>query len=85
MCGVAHERTILCGNNLTRPLIVLKLWDEVNPLICDPLLPAARRSLGADHNLTLLLSQNLATALHQNPTATRDDLRLNQWASTRIS
>ena len=76
--GVSNERTIMCGVNLASSLLGLELWDEAAPLLRDQLLPAARRSLGADHHLTLGVNQNLATGLADNPECTRDDPRFNR-------
>ena len=76
--GVSHEVTILNGGNVVISLNHLELWEESKKLASDQLLPAARRSLGADHDLTLRLNQNLAAALANDPRRTRDDLRLNQ-------
>ena len=50
-------------------------------MVRDQLLPVARQSLGADHHETLKLNQVLAEAVHYDPTATRDDLRLNDTES----
>ena len=73
MFGVSHEHTIVSGSNLamsTKP-------HEAKTLVRDQLLPAARQSLGPDHNLTLGLGEILVAALANNPDCTRDDLRLN--------
>ena len=75
--GVSHEDTILSGCNLALSLCKLELWEECKPFARDQVLPVARRSLGADHDLTLKLNHNLATALTQDPNRTRDDPRLN--------
>ena len=50
------------------------LWEEAIPFARDQLLPAARRTLGADSNITLKLNQNLAEVLVSTPERTRDDL-----------
>ena len=71
--GLSHERTILAGSNLVGSLNNLKLWNESKPLLCD-LLPAARQSLGSDHDLTLGLHYSLAVALVNNPGRTRENL-----------
>ena len=86
MGGTSHERTILSGTCLAASLLELELWDEAKTFVSDPLLPrVARRSLGADHDTTLLLNEYLARALKQKPEHTRKDPRLNQYgaASTR--
>ena len=67
--------TIGCGSNLVKDLIFLEHWDEVMTILRDKLLPVARRSLGDDHNITFMLNQRLAVALHENPESTRDNLR----------
>ena len=65
--GVSHERTILSGTCLAASLLELELWDEAKTFVSDPPLPVARRSLGADHDTTLLLNEYLARALKQKP------------------
>ena len=72
---IASRAVIQSGYNLSGSLIALEAWDEARTLLSDELLPAARRSLGADHDLTLGLNQSLAQALKANPASTRDDLR----------
>mmetsp|Transcript_15463 Transcript_15463/g.46384 ORF Transcript_15463/g.46384 Transcript_15463/m.46384 type:complete len:127 (-) Transcript_15463:50-430(-) len=79
--GLSHENTLGFGNNLVLSLDRCKLWDESKSLLRDQLLPASRQSLGADHNVTLTLNQNLTYALHTDPDHTRDDLRLNDTES----
>ena len=85
--GVSHKNTILDGNNIAGTMLDLQLWDEAKAFIRDQLLPTAQTSLGPDDDLTLLLNQNLAIALRNDPGHTRNDLRLNQHhpgaASTR--
>jgi len=81
--GVSHERTILSGANLSISLQTLGLWDELKTFTRDRLLPEARRSLGADHDLTLRTSHNLAVALMGNPESTRNNPRLNQRGESR--
>mmetsp|Transcript_26250 Transcript_26250/g.80787 ORF Transcript_26250/g.80787 Transcript_26250/m.80787 type:complete len:119 (+) Transcript_26250:3-359(+) len=71
--GVSHEETIHDGSNLLVSLLLLKLWGESKTL-AHQLLPAARRSMGADHDITLRLTENLAYALQDDPERTRDDL-----------
>ena len=56
----------------------LGFCDESTALLRDQLLPVARRSLGANHRLTLSLSHNLSANLQFDPESTRGDLRLNQ-------
>ena len=80
--GISHEETILCGLNLSGSLIGQELRDEAK-LLVRKLLPAARQSLGADHNCTLLLNRNLGVLLQHDPKRTRDDPRLNQHRSLR--
>merc|ERR1712129_349535 len=72
--GVSHERTIQAGVSLAQSLKSLELWNEAITLLRDPLLPAARQSLGSDDHVTLALHQNLASALQDSPKCTRDDL-----------
>ena len=79
--GASHENTILSGTNLAISLLKLDLWDEARSFSCDQLLPVARQSLGADHDLTLRTRQNIANALADNPERTRDNPRSNQHRS----
>ena len=76
--GVLYKTTISNGNQLAEMLNVMERWDEAIALSRE-LLPAARQSLGADHEITLFINQNLVYALER----TRDDLRLNQRPSRR--
>ena len=71
--GASHEGTIISGSNLLATLNMLGRWDEAKPLARDQLLPAARQSLGADHDTTLKLTKNLACTLAD--LGTRGDLR----------
>ena len=76
--GVSHHDTILSGYNLVHSLNSIGLLDESLPFVRDQLLPVARQSLGADHDLTLSLNHNLAVSLSEHPERTCDDLRLNE-------
>ena len=71
--GVSHERTILNGFNLSCTLVAQALYDEARTLLTDQLLPAARQTLGPDHDHTLDLNRNLAAALMNNPEHTCDE------------
>ena len=77
---MAHrtEDAIVDGNNLARSLIELELWDEAISLSRDQLLPTARRSLGADHDITLDLNKSLANAIQDDPRHARNGQRLNR-------
>ena len=77
MRGASHERTIACGVNLALSMLDVERWDDARTFL-RKVLPVAGRSLGANHNQTLRLGQNLAAALNNNPEFTRDDPRLNQ-------
>ena len=77
LVGVSNERTIMIGSNMVNSLNENLLWDESKTLVRDQLLPVARRSLGADHDLTLSLSQKLAATLASDPKSTRDNRRFN--------
>ena len=67
---VSHEDVLMSGNNLVVSLGMLGLFDESMRRVRDELLPFARRSLGSDHDITLRLSQSLATNLQTNPEST---------------
>ena len=58
-------------------MIELELWGECESFLRGQV-PAARRSLGSDHFLTITLNRHLATTLAYAPGRTRNDLRLNQ-------
>ena len=73
MLGASHEDTILSGVNLSSSLRDLGRFDEVKSLVRDKLLPAARQTLGADHNFTLKANQRLIDVLVNDPKRTRDD------------
>ena len=72
--GVSHEHTIGTSCNIANALVHLKLLDDAKKMYRDQVLPAARRSLGADHNFTLIISRNLAIVLYDDLERTRDDL-----------
>ena len=80
--GVSSEQTLLLGSNLVNSLINQKHWDEAISLARDQLLPAARESLGADHELMLRINHTLAGALVAVSESPRDNLRLNQRAAS---
>ena len=64
--------------NRANSLVALGIWGESRTLLRNQLLPAARRSLGPDHDYTLKLCQTFALALCDNPACHRDDPRFNQ-------
>ena len=77
MFGVSHEDTIGSGLNVSHLMRQLRLWDQAKSFVRD-LLPAARRSLGPDSNITLNLNVSLALALKSDPKRTRDGQSLNR-------
>merc|ERR1712129_162283 len=66
--------TIQGGFNLAVSLNSVERWSESRSLVRDQLLPVARQSLGAEHNITLRLEINVAINLMGNPERTRDGL-----------
>ena len=72
--GVSDESAIRAGANVAVALIQLEIWDESRTLLRDQLLPAARRLLGNDDDLTLGIKQALADILLFDPERTREDL-----------
>ena len=78
--GVSHEVTLVNGSNLVTLMHRASLFDETRHFLRDQLLPEARRSLGADHDVTLKIRQCLSATLFENPNGTRDEPRLNQDA-----
>ena len=79
--GVSNESTIISGGNMLVALNDRGLSEEAKVFARDQLLPAALKTLGADHDLTLQLNESLAAALYFGPERTRDDLRLNRCRS----
>ena len=69
--------------NRANSLVALGIWGESRTLLRNQLLPAARRSLGPDHDYTLKLVLNIAINLKNNPERTRDNLRLNHNTARR--
>ena len=73
-CGVSDEWTINSGYNLSSSLRKVGLQEEARTLVCDQLLPVARRSLGPDHDTTIRLNHSLAATIMRSPECTRNDL-----------
>ena len=72
--GEEHESTIIAANNYAGSLIRLERFEETKALLLRTL-PAARRTLGESHDLTLSMRSMYANVLYANPSATLDDLR----------
>ena len=65
---------VLAANNYAGSLIRLERFEETKALLLRTL-PAARRTLGESHDLTLSMRSMYANVLYANPSATLDDLR----------
>ena len=66
--------TIRESNNYTDTLVRHKRFEEAKSVL-RKMMPAARRVLGGNHELTLKMRGNYAGALYTDPSATLDDLR----------
>ena len=69
-----EARFLLAANNYANCLNELKRYQEAKKVL-RKLMPVARRTLGEDNYLTLLMRWNYAEALYKDPAATLDDLR----------
>ena len=72
--GEEHVDTVDAANNHAVSLIHSKRVREARALLCKAL-PVARRILGDNSDLTLIIRWNYATALYKDAGATLDDLR----------
>ena len=66
--------------NIAVSMLQLGRFDEAKNMLRVRLLPAARHSLGADHDVTLELAHRLAAALVISPKRSRGGPRLNRRA-----
>ena len=71
--GEEHSETIREANNYA--VVLLSLWHhaEAKPILCKAI-PNARRTLGAEHDLTLNLRKFYGRCLYQDPSASRGDV-----------
>ena len=69
-----EARFLLAANNYANCLNELKRYQEAKKVL-RKLMPVARRTLGEDNYLTLLMRWNYAEALYKDPAATLDDVR----------
>ena len=76
--GASHEYTIMAGFSLAISLERSGFFNDALTLLRDPLLPAARQTLGADHDQTLDIAKMIASIILDRPERTRDHLRLNR-------
>jgi hypothetical protein len=72
--GEQNYYTVNAANNYAVSLVHLKRFEEAKVLMLK-MIPAARRVLGENHNLTLKTRWLYAKALYKGPAATLDDLR----------
>ena len=66
--------------NIAVSMLQLGRFDEAKNMLRVRLLPAARHSLGADHDVTLERAHRLAAALVISPKRSRGGPRLNRRA-----
>ena len=74
LSGEEHEETFRAAINCAASLNALQRFKEAKPLLRRTV-PVARRVLGEGHGVTLRMRHCYARALHDDPAATRDDLR----------
>ena len=72
--GEEHEQTLRGAYNYAGSLSDLKRFEEAKSLFRRTI-PVAQRVLGADNQLTIRMRRSYAMALHDDPSATLDDLR----------
>ena len=72
--GEEDERTLISANNYAGSLNGLKRFEEAKALL-RKMLPVARRVLGNNDQVTLMMGGCYAEALCRDPAATLDDLR----------
>ena len=72
--GEEHVETLREASSYSESLIHLKRYQEVKSLLRKTI-PVARRVLGDDNILTLVMKWIYATALYSDPAASLDDLR----------
>ena len=82
--GISNKDTLVSGLNLCVALLKLEKYEEAIPLARDELLPAARGSLGSEHDITLNMKKNLAQGLVNNPERTRDAPASNHTGTRRV-
>ena len=73
--GEEDRMTIAAASNYAAPLCLLQRFEEAKALLRRTI-PTARRVLGENDNITLRMRHLYAAALHQDPGATLDDLRV---------
>ena len=62
------------SNNYADTLVIVERFEEARSLM-RKMMPIARRVLGENHEVTLLMRNVYARALHNDPGATLDDFR----------
>ena len=68
-----HETTLLTAKNYATSLCDLKRFEEAKSLLRKTM-PVARRTLGAEHDLTLNFRDIYAQCLYRAPSASRGDV-----------
>ena len=69
-----HPRTLLAAGNCAASLVDLLRFEEAKSLLRKTM-PVARRVLGDDDRLTLMIRRMYAKALCRDPDATLEDIR----------
>ena len=72
--GEEKRETVLAAINYASSLIRLERFEEGKSLL-RKMMPVARRVLGENHELTMVIRMNYAQTLHRATGATLDDLR----------
>ena len=71
--GEEHRGTLREANNYAVVLLSLARHAEAKPILRNAI-PNARRTLGAEHDLTLNFQDIYAQCLNRDPSASRDDV-----------
>ena len=72
--GKEHYDTIRESNNYADTLVIVERFEEARSLM-RKMMPVARRVLGENHDLMLMMRWAYARALYEDPGATLDDVR----------
>jgi len=72
--GEEHEATVSAAYNYVVSLVDLQRFEEAKALL-RKMIPVARRALGENHDLTLMMRKIYAVALYRDTGATLDNLR----------
>ena len=62
LLGEEHPRTLLTANNCANSLLILERFEEAKRLL-RKVIPVAQRALGAEHEITLSIREDLSRAI----------------------